>query len=193
MMTVSQIPRKYHERNWLVCACDFVSFLPEQVFLLTNTDTAYIGLIIVRLWRLKKVYDCISELEEHPACFDWVRLVKLTGAILLNMHVWGCLFYLIASISDEEISWTSGRNDFFKQKFKTRYLTSIYFSMTMYSTVGFGDFHAFTDTEMLTAIINMILNMSLNALVLDQLLDLRKKWRMNKSVSTFIRCYFHQC
>lgn len=103
------------------------------------------------------------------------------------MHVWGCLFYLIASISDEEKSWTSARRDFFKQKFRTRYITSLYLAMTIYSTVGFGDYHPVNDTEMLTAIIKMMLNMALNAFVIDQLLDLSKKWRRNKSGELFLQ------
>lgn len=62
MVTNSQIARNnHHERNWLVIVIDFVSSLPEQVFLLILGDTAYIVLIILRLWRLKKVYECISE------------------------------------------------------------------------------------------------------------------------------------
>jgi hypothetical protein len=33
MATVSHMARNYHERNWLVFAFDFVSLLPERVFL----------------------------------------------------------------------------------------------------------------------------------------------------------------
>lgn len=92
---------------------------------------------------------------------------------LLHIHVWACVFYLLASADvDAQVSWTKGRENFFQLELWSRYITSVYFVTTIYSTVGFGDFHPTTDMEMIVCLVYMALNMGFGAGLFDQFISL---------------------
>ncbi|KEH16202.1 ion channel protein [Medicago truncatula] len=188
--THAQMARNYLLRSYGIP--DFVSLIPVQLFLWPSSNVVYIIFIVVRLWRFRRVIVSISWLEaKNPKWFEWTPFIKFIWVILLNMHMWGCIYYLIASIDpDEGMSWTSGKKDFFKQTFKTKYVTSTYFAMTIYSTVGFGDYHACSVAEMITCMINMITNTGLSAQVLEQFIELvnERRRRKKKSAPLLLGC-----
>jgi len=86
------------------------------------------------------------------------------------------MFYLLASADvDAQLSWTKGREIFFKLELWRRYVTSVYFVTTIYSTVGFGDFHPSTDKEMIAYLVYMALNMGFGAGLFGQFISLAVK------------------
>jgi CRP-like cAMP-binding protein len=78
-------------------------------------------------------------------------------AVFLNLMA--CLWWFLAELEGLESSWvahTSLSVDLLTASNPARYLTSLYFAMTVITTVGFGDVSAFTLPEMALAGVYML-------------------------------------
>lgn len=62
--------------------------------------------------------------------------------------------------------------DFLEQSLWTRYVTSIYWSITTLTTVGYGDLHPVNSREMIFDIFYMLFNLGLTAYLIGNMTNL---------------------
>jgi len=93
------------------------------------------------------------------------------AAFCMSVHFCACSWYLAASFSpDDSHTWvhSKGIEDMAPA---VHYLYSIYFVVTVFTTVGFGDISANTTWEMTCVIILMIIGILVNSYLLSQIVD----------------------
>ena len=96
------------------------------------------------------------------------RLVLIFFWVCILAHIVGCGWYFIASFSTTSLvapnSWVSNYFDGIRTREVnqfTLYLTSLYWSITTLTSVGFGDVVAISNTERAYALIVMIIGASI--------------------------------
>jgi len=128
-----------------------------------------------RLLRLLRVARRVDQYSEYGATV----LLLLMATFILISHWLACIFYAIAYLErprlDAPISWldrlalktgtpylandtTSGPD------IRSRYITSLYFTFTIITSVGFGNVAAVTDAEKIFTIFAMLLGCELTHL-----------------------------
>jgi hypothetical protein len=151
-------------KSWFII--DLVSCLPIQYVLVfmdvegpeAASHTKILkGLRLFRLaklLRLGKLRDIFHQYEEEMASLaQAVKFCFYVIIILYSCHLIGCLWFLIGleSARPEDPNWPSnwitnrGIDD---KPVEHQYLTSIYWAMTVLTTVGFGDIGPSTPAEM---------------------------------------------
>ncbi|CAN1787320.1 Potassium channel AKT1 [Linum perenne] len=139
-----QIAWKY-TRTWLVF--DVISIIPSELaWKISPRPFRSYGLFnMLRLWRLRRVGALFSRLEkDRNYNYFWVRCAKLICVTLFAVHCAGCFYYLIAArYPNPERTWIGASlgNNFLERSLWIRYVTSMYWSITTLTTVGYGDLH----------------------------------------------------
>ena len=120
---------------------------------------------LLRLLRVARRFDQYSE-------YGTAVLLLLMATFILISHWLACIFYAIAYFErphlDAPISWLDQlarktgtpylANDTNSgPDIRSRYITSLYFSFTIITSVGFGNVAAVTDCEKLFTILAMLL------------------------------------
>ncbi|CAL0325724.1 unnamed protein product [Lupinus luteus] len=169
-----QIAWKY-TRTWL--AFDVISTIPSELIeKISPTPLQSYGLFnMLRLWRLRRVSDFFSRMEkDRNYNYFHVRCVKLICVTLFAVHCAACFNYLIAArYRDPKRTWLGATMDnFLEQSLWTRYVTSMYWSITTLTTVGYGDLHPVNSREMLFDIFYMLFNLGLTAYLIGNMTNL---------------------
>ncbi|KAJ1390188.1 Voltage-dependent channel domain superfamily [Sesbania bispinosa] len=164
-----------YARTWL--AFDVISIIPsELVAKLSPSPIQTYGLFnMLRLWRLRRVSALFSRLEkDRNFNYFWVRCAKLICVTLFAVHCAGCFYYLLAArYHDPKNTWIGQSMDnFLEQSLWTRYVTSIYWSITTLTTVGYGDLHPVNQREMVFDIFYMLFNLGLTAYLIGNMTNL---------------------
>ncbi|KAK4343469.1 hypothetical protein RND71_036563 [Anisodus tanguticus] len=112
----------------------FVAYLDRTTYLLVDGHKKI-------AWKLEK---------DRNFNYFWVRCAKLVCVTLFAVHCAGCFYYLIAATyPDPNKTWIgTSMDDFLNQSLWIRYVTSIYWSITTLTTVGYGDLHPENTREM---------------------------------------------
>ncbi|CAJ1944412.1 unnamed protein product [Sphenostylis stenocarpa] len=169
-----QIAWKY-ARTWL--AFDVISIVPsELVQKISPSPLQSYGLFnMLRLWRLRRVSALFSRLEkDRNYNYFWVRCAKLISVTLFAVHCAACFYYLIAArYHDPKKTWIGATMDnFLERSLWSRYVTSIYWSITTLTTVGYGDLHPVNSREMIFDIFYMLFNLGLTAYLIGNMTNL---------------------
>ncbi|CAN0900865.1 Potassium channel AKT1 [Linum grandiflorum] len=122
------------------------------------------------------VYGVSEELEkDRNYNYFWVRCAKLICVTLFAVHCAGCFYYLIAArYHNPERTWIGASlgNDFLQRSLWIRYVTSMYWSITTLTTVGYGDLHPVNTREMVFDIFYMLFNLGLTAYLIGNMTNL---------------------
>ena len=107
---------------------------------------------------------------------------------LFAVHCAACFYYLLAArYHDPEKTWIGA--SMLEESLWIRYVTSIYWSITTLTTVGYGDLHPVNTREMIFDVFYMLFNLGLTAYLIGNMTNLvvHGTSRTRKFVSTF--CY----
>jgi len=130
-----------------------------------------------RLLRLLRVARRVDQYSEYGAAV----LLLLMASFILISHWLACIFYAIAYFErprlDTPISWLDQlarktgapyvANDTASgPDIRSRYITSLYFTFTIITSVGFGNVAAVTDAEKVFTIFAMLIGCELTLLTL---------------------------
>ncbi|CAH2077212.1 unnamed protein product [Thlaspi arvense] len=161
--------------TWLLF--DVVSTVPYELIasLLHKTMQGYGIFSMLRLWRLRRVSKCFSRLEkDRNYNYFWVRCTKLLLVALFVVHCGACFLYSIAShyydpdrtfMALAEPNWTH-------TTLLVRYVTAMYWSITTFSTTGYGDIHGNNSRERAFILFYMIFNLGLLAYIIGNMTNL---------------------
>ncbi|KAG8376134.1 hypothetical protein BUALT_Bualt09G0031700 [Buddleja alternifolia] len=169
-----QIARKY-ATSWL--AFDVISTIPSELARQISPKPlrAYGLFNMLRLWRLRRVGALFARLEKDKKFnYFWVRCARLIFVTLFAVHSAGCFYYrLAAHYHDPDDTWIGKpMHDFLHRSIWIRYVTSIYWSITTLTTVGYGDLHAENTREMIFGIFYMLFNLGLTAYLIGNMTNL---------------------
>ncbi|KHG16749.1 Potassium channel AKT1 -like protein [Gossypium arboreum] len=162
--------------SWL--AFDIISTIPSELAqkFFPRRVHSYGLFNMLRLWRLRRVSALFSRLEKDKNYnYFWVRCAKLVCVTLFAVHCAGCFYYLIAAqYHDPGRTWIGASlgENFLEQSLSIRYVTSIYWSITTLTTVGYGDLHPVNTREMIFDIFYMLFNLGLTAYLIGNMTNL---------------------
>jgi len=129
---------------------------------------AFLRLIkVVRLHRVPAFFSILK--YSSKISLMTLTLVRDLSAVLVWTHIWSCVMFYIAreSAFDEDNSWlgsqVEGMSPF------ERYVTSFYWSVVTFTTVGYGDFSPSSSAEMIAGSIYMIFNVVIMAWVIGSI------------------------
>lgn len=164
-----------YTKSWLTF--DVISTIPSELARkITPSPFQSYGLFnMLRLWRLRRVSALFSRLEkDRHYNYFWVRCAKLICVTLFAVHCAGCFYYLIAArYHDPKRTWIGASMDnFLEQSLWIRYVTTIYWSITTLTTVGYGDLHPVNQREMIFDIFYMLFNLGLTAYLIGNMTNL---------------------
>lgn len=169
-----QIALRY-ATSWL--AFDIISTIPSELArrILPKVLRSYGFFNMLRLWRLRRVSALFARLEkDRNFNYFWVRCAKLVSVTLFAVHCAGCFYYLLAARnSNYKRTWIgAAMGNFFEESLWIRYVTSMYWSITTLTTVGYGDLHPENIREMIFATFYMLFNLGLTAYLIGNMTNL---------------------
>ncbi|CAN1287629.1 Potassium channel AKT6 [Linum perenne] len=160
----------------------FVAYLDETTFLLVDSKQkiamslqSYGYVSMLRLWRVRRVSQLFSRLEKDKNySYFWSRCARLVCVTLFVLHLAACFFYRLAVnyVNPSETWIGSGRANFKGDPILVSYVKAMYWSITTFSTTGYGDLHAVNTSEMIFVIIYMIFNLGLSSYLIGNMTNL---------------------
>jgi len=136
---------------------------------------------LVRLTRLLKLVN----FKVHNAHWDWfktlrgVRIINFLVGLVWACHLLACGWYLTAALhNDVTVTWVGRRTviaggeerTLLQQGAFEQWLVSMYFVLTVFTTVGFGDISAGTEGEILYVVLTMICGAVVHSIIISEVI-----------------------
>lgn len=129
-----------------------------RIIRITSISKVVRGSKIIKLLKYLKHSENIAQLIRFLKIYrGLVRLMVLIICVLIMAHFVACMFYYTARLDEfSELTWVF-RYKLVDLNNGTKYLRSLYFIITILTTVGFGDIVPYTSSEIILCICWMIL------------------------------------
>lgn len=135
---------------------------------------------LVRLLRIVKLLNVLidSDVVKKAQSNKVVRVFNLITALFWTCHLLACFWYLVASIETETTgggftnaanTWV-GRRGILGEDDGTVWLHSMYFVLTVFTTVGFGDIHAVTEAEIVYVFVVMMIGAVWHSIIVSEVI-----------------------
>ncbi|KAL1552490.1 potassium channel AKT1-like [Salvia divinorum] len=146
---------------------DVISSMPyELIQKIMYKVNAYGYFNMLRLWRIRRVSSMFERMEKDTN-------INYMGT-LFSIHVAACGFYLLATKNKDPTSTWIGAIDEDFQLFSLfhKYVISMYLSTVTVATLGYGDYHAVTRSEMIYTIIFVLYILGLTSYIIGNFTNL---------------------
>lgn len=137
----------------------------------SNTLTENLGLLrlftLVRLHRVPKFFSIVK--YSSKISLMSLTLIRDLSAVLVWTHIWSCIMFFIAKelAFDEDNTWLG--SDIANLNEFERYITSLYWSVVTFTTVGYGDFSPIHPIEQIFGVVYMISNVVIMSWVIGSI------------------------
>ena len=169
LITDRKLITKKYMKTWF--AFDLLSSIP---FSLIITSTVRITSTLIKFSKIPKLYRLlkmfrfmkmskylkkVNLIQKIISYFNFnfgmTKLISFLATTLVFSHIFGCLWYLLPRIFDEDNNWVIKFNLLDESPFRL-YIFSLYYSFTTLFTVGFGDIYAVNEIERILSILWML-------------------------------------
>ncbi|KAK1745940.1 ion transport protein [Skeletonema marinoi] len=137
----------------------------------SNTLTQTLALLrlftLVRLHRVPRFFSIMK--YSSKISLMSLTLIRDLSAVLTWTHIWACIMFFIARelAFDPDNTWLG--SDIANLTGFEQYVTSLYWSVVTFTTVGYGDFSPVHPIEQIFGVVYMILNVVLMAWVIGSI------------------------
>lgn len=172
---------------------DFIACLPPQLFsLILGDGNSHMNKVarlprlyrigrLAKLTRMLRLTHLLHVFRDNPVVKFIQRLVgqsrlasvaKFALMLLLLAHLLGCVWYLVAALSDDplENTWLSRREHLLSKPAFSHWINSVYFILTVFTSVGFGDIHPENSSEVLFGIVIMMIGAVINSVIVSEVI-----------------------
>jgi len=131
---------------------------------------------IAKLVRMVNTTTIVRDLMSHRG----VRIINFAGALTFSVHIFACLWYACAALhQDYEETWVWRREVWSGKQMVPltekgplqQWGNAMYFVLTVFTTVGFGDISALTLAEIAYVCIAMLCGAVVNSIILSHVID----------------------
>ena len=123
------------------------------------------------------------------------RVVRLIIIAFVITFFLGCLWFRISysqvdftndDYKEDDSTWFTNfkmwKTNEYNSLLYVQFITSIYFSLTVLSTVGYGDYYPISNTEMLTALVVMLGGVAFFSYIMGNLLEIFKNYESKMGI-----------
>lgn len=129
-----------------------------RIVRITSISKVLRGSKILKLMKYLKNSESIAKMIKFLKLYRGiVRLLILAFCVFIMAHFVACMFYLTAKLDNYSPSTWVVRYGFEDEDIDVKYLRSLYFTITVLTTVGFGDITPNTPSEIILCITWMVL------------------------------------
>lgn len=136
---------------------------------------------LVRITRLAKLFSLASSNPQwnRLQSLRGVRIVNFIGGLVWTLHLLACGWYLCAALhADPQETWVGRRpvdkngTSLLNQGPFEQWLVSMYFVLTVFTTVGFGDISAGTEAEIIYVGFTMVVGAVVHSIIISEVISL---------------------
>lgn len=167
------------------CAADRVNEA-GRLFRVSRVSRMARLLRLVRLVRVTKLaallssHGLVAKAFRRLKTWWFVQVVNLLAALFFVVHTMACGFWIVGSMESDEASWLTRRSysDGVPLKESTeanplyQWMTSVYFVLIVFTTVGLGDIFPVSEMEMIYVAATMIVGAIANSIILSSAITL---------------------
>ncbi|KAL7553072.1 hypothetical protein ACHAWF_016336 [Thalassiosira exigua] len=133
---------------------------------------AYLMISLLRLLRaarLHRIKDIVDELRYNSrVSLLWLTLFRNLAVVVIACHCEACCMYFLARLKDfDDTTWLGSVVK--SEEGGNLYVTSLYWSITTFCTVGYGDFAPANPAEEVAGSIFMIFNIAISAWIIGSI------------------------
>ena len=183
---------KTYIKNWFFV--DLISLFPANLtiihFLYVGKEGIILNINNYRFWRLFRLVKLIRIIKLHDTIerisllmtlnLDKIRVFKYANLIFVFVHITSCLWNMTAELEVGK-SWYSVEADQ-ELTIIERYVTSVFFCLTLLLTIGYGTIHANNTAERILTIICMLCGIIIYTSVFHSIVLTLAKINQTKSV-----------
>jgi len=132
---------------------------------------------LLRVARLFKIFLALGQQRDNVVLGKSLRFVNFIVSMLWSVHLTACGVYLVASLHEEpKNTWVFrrmvGEGSLLNEGPLLQWLHAMYFVVTVFTTVGFGDNFASTVGEVLYLMVAMFCGTLIHIFIIGSLLEL---------------------
>jgi hypothetical protein len=171
--TFREILRIYYDRGLVF---DLLACSPLNIGLAAVSDPVWL-IVPLRLIRIFGCYNIIHLFEKLEVVYlEMTRYVTAVKTILFLLYLWhwsSCTWFFVNNtVEDSDTYRWIDLHDLSDEPLFRKYLFSIYFTMNIVTSVGYGDMYGTTDTERITTCLIILTGDALFAVAFGMMVNL---------------------